>query len=186
MTTSPRPDTRQALLVAASQMLAAGQEPSLAEIATAAGVGRATLHRHFPSRQDLMRALADWALDTLDDAAEAAAAKATSHTQALWAIVEAMIPLGDRYHILIHAPLAEGDTSLAERLRQQESDMVSLIRSAQDEGAFRPGLPATWISAVLDALIYTAWEQVQRGELAANAAGPLLRETLLSGCGDKP
>ena len=45
---------------------------SLADVAKRAGVGRATLHRHFPGRPELMRALAKIAMTELDKAIEEA------------------------------------------------------------------------------------------------------------------
>ena len=53
-----RARTRQAILSAAIEVL--GQNPSaaLSDIAAAADVGRTTLHRYFPERSDLLRAVA--------------------------------------------------------------------------------------------------------------------------------
>ncbi|NWF70773.1 MAG: helix-turn-helix transcriptional regulator [Chloroflexi bacterium] len=53
---------RSELLNAASQLLALKPTASLAEIAAYAQIGKATLHRYFASRQDLMLALGDRAL----------------------------------------------------------------------------------------------------------------------------
>jgi serine phosphatase RsbU (regulator of sigma subunit) len=53
--------SREAILVAAAA-LAGDRRMSMAEVAAAAGVGRSTLYRHFPSRTALQRALAERAL----------------------------------------------------------------------------------------------------------------------------
>jgi len=53
-------DTRERILASARRLFATGLEAdtSLAQVAREAGVSRATLHRHFGSRQDLLEAVA--------------------------------------------------------------------------------------------------------------------------------
>jgi len=51
--------TRQAILDAAHDLLQQDPEVSHAAIAEAAGVGRASVYRHFPERQDIVVALLD-------------------------------------------------------------------------------------------------------------------------------
>ena len=50
--------SRRAILDAASGILARDRSASMSAIATATGIGRATLHRHFPTRNDLISAIA--------------------------------------------------------------------------------------------------------------------------------
>jgi serine phosphatase RsbU (regulator of sigma subunit) len=57
---------RAKILDAARRLLADNQEPSMGEIAAAAGLGRGTAHRHFPTRDDLMDAVRRQARDDAD------------------------------------------------------------------------------------------------------------------------
>ena len=102
MTKSIRPPARQAIIEAAFQVLNADPSASLATIASSAGVGRATLHRHFSGRTELIHALALQATEELDSAANQAAKNARSHADALHRIMRAIIPLGDRHGFLTH------------------------------------------------------------------------------------
>ena len=49
--------SRARILEAAKELLEGDARATMAEVAAAAGVGRSTLHRHFPTRMDLVRAL---------------------------------------------------------------------------------------------------------------------------------
>src|SRR3954454_3768233 len=56
----PRADaarSRARSLEAAARLFADNPRATMAQVATAAGIGRSTLHRHFPTRADLDRAL---------------------------------------------------------------------------------------------------------------------------------
>ncbi|TGJ95488.1 TetR family transcriptional regulator, partial [Actinotalea fermentans ATCC 43279 = JCM 9966 = DSM 3133] len=60
--TGARARTRRAILDAAVSVFSSNQAASLGEVAQAAQVGRSTLHRYFPERADLMRAVGAEAL----------------------------------------------------------------------------------------------------------------------------
>ena len=49
--------------VAADLLARGGEPPSMSDVAAAAGVSRATLYRYFPTREQLLQALAATALD---------------------------------------------------------------------------------------------------------------------------
>ncbi|MEO8969112.1 MAG: SpoIIE family protein phosphatase [Solirubrobacteraceae bacterium] len=57
---------RAKIIDAARRLLADGGDPSMREIAAAAGLGRGTVHRHFSTRDDLMEAVRRQARDDAD------------------------------------------------------------------------------------------------------------------------
>jgi AcrR family transcriptional regulator len=73
-TRSQRSDARanrEALLTAAIELFGrCGPNAPYEDVAEAAGVGRATLYRHFPTREDLLVAIFDGTLDRLELLAE--------------------------------------------------------------------------------------------------------------------
>ncbi len=58
----PKARTRRLLLETASALLAEGAMPSVAEVASRAGVSRATAYRYFPTRGKLISAVVDFSL----------------------------------------------------------------------------------------------------------------------------
>lgn len=180
MINSIRPTTLEAIVEAAFARLNADPTATLAEIAQSAGVGRATLHRHFKGRADLVQALAERALAETEQAAERASAAATSYTQALRRIMRAMIELGDRHWFLAQETTARSDR-LAEEHARQRDEFLYLIQSAAKEGAFDREMPPAWVEQVYDHLIHAAWEMVRGKEATVNQAAELAWTTFVGG-----
>ena len=178
--------TKIALYEAACLLFAKGASPSLAEIATLAGVARATLHRHFSTREQFLNEMARWALSSIEKAGENASYKAKSFEEAFWLIIKALIPMGDKYHFLIRESQTLNCPKVKRAIEKTDQEMNELIAHLQELGVLSPEMTPAWMSSVVDALIYTAWEQVQKGDLAPNAAPDLVRRTLLGGFGLGP
>lgn len=176
--------TIEAILEAAFAVFEETPTATLADVAAEAGVGRATLHRHFSGRDDLMSALAVQAMRDLDEVFETAAAEAESYTEALRLGMAAMIPLANRAHFLKDWPSAETPELQAEAERQK-AEMIYAIDQAKAEGGFAADVPSTWIAESFDALLYAAWEMVKSEEATARQAADLAWRTLTSGVGGK-
>ena len=178
-----RPSVREAISDAAIDALARNPGASLSDIAARAGVGRASLHRHFRSRGDLVNAITRQCMDEIDAATDEAVEGARTASERLSRMLEAVIPLGDRHHFL--AAEAFDDASLEAR---HEADLVwlgSLVDELREEGAVAPDVPRGWAVANIDAQVWLAWSQIAAGNLApANAPG-LAYRTLLRGLGQR-
>lgn len=175
-----RPTSRDAIIGAAFEVFSRDPSASLSQIAERAGVGRATLHRHFASRKELLEALALIAIEELDDAAEAASAKASNHSEALKLIVFAMIPLGARQSYLA-TELSIDNHEVLEGYQRQSQELLDLIKGCKDEGTLDQTLPSEWIKHAFEGLIYAAWEAVRVKDLTENQAGELVWHTLMNG-----
>lgn len=151
-------------------------------IAEGAGVGRATLHRHFGSRQDLIRELA-WMAIRDNDAAVASIEWGTTASEMLLATLEAIVPLGDRFHFLSKELDVFAEDELAGQLQRQLRELEELVAALKTEGAIAPDVPTAWVVATIDSLIYSAWHAVQQGTIAPRDAPQLVYRTVLQGLG---
>lgn len=154
---------------------------SLAEVAKAADVGRATLHRYFSSRADLFSALARYATRELDDAVSVATQDAQSYSDALHLVMGAIIPLAHRHMFLTQENLQDPD--LVEAHARQSRDLRDLIDAAKKEGALRRDLPTEWIAQAYDHLIYAAWMMIQREDATPRQAVDLAWTQFSQGAG---
>ena len=176
-----KPTSQAAILEAAFQTFSDRPGASLADVAARAGVGRATLHRHFSSREALMTALARAATAELNEAVDAAVADATSHTDGLRLALVAIIPLAQRQWFLAHELAVLQDPGVAAAYDADRSELCAAIDAAKAEGTFDPAVPTRWIAEAYDGLIYAAWEMVRDGDLTAGQAADLAWDTLTQG-----
>lgn len=175
-----RPTTLDAIVEAAFDLFSRDPSASLADVAEKAGVGRATLHRHFTGRADLIRTLALTAIAEMDKAASAASDGAPSASDAFRRILTALIPLGDRYGFLARE-LVDDDRDIDAAYARQMDEIRALIDAAKGEGLFDPTVPTAWIAQAFDHLLYAAWESVRAGDATHAQAADLAWRTLTVG-----
>ena len=182
MTKSLRLSSRDALIEAAFSVFSKNPSAALADVAERAGVGRATLHRHFASRDDLMRALSKIAIKEMDDAVEVACADATSHSEIARLALQALIPLGDRHGFLALETGIE-DPELQAAYEKDQRETAEMVDAAKGEGLFDTSVPTSWIVQAFDHLLYAGWESVKAGETTQDQAAALAWRTLIHGLG---
>ena len=175
-----RPPAREAIIDAAFAVFSRDPSASLSEVAERAGVGRATLHRYFSSRGELVRALARIAIVEMDAAEAAACAGARSYSEALRLCMQALIPLGDRYGFLA-LEMLEDDAELVAEFHRQQKETAEAVEAAKKEGLFDRAVPTSWIVQAYDHLIYAGWESVRVGEATPAQAAQLAWKTLTQG-----
>ena len=84
----------------------------MSEIAVQAGVGRATLHRHFRTREDLVSAIGIRCIEEMNVAVRSEQAVSKGAVDRLRSALRAVIPLGDRYSFL--GSIVSNDSMLLE------------------------------------------------------------------------
>lgn len=164
---------------AAVAVLAQNPGAPISAVAEAAGVGRATLYRHFPTREALLRELALEAIERTDAAVAPIFARGLSSEDSLLGMLEAIVPLGDRFHFLANEWVA--DEEVARQSRRQTQELETFVEHAQGEGLFDAGVSTAWIVASIDALIWAAWASVRDGTVAPRDAASLAYKTLTRG-----
>ncbi|MEM7631087.1 MAG: helix-turn-helix domain-containing protein [Pseudomonadota bacterium] len=172
--------SRDAILEAAFDVFSQNPGASLSDVASAAGVGRATLHRHFAGRDELMVALTLAASQELDVAVEVAVSACETYTDGLRVALRAMLPLAAR-HMFLATETAQNDPRVAAAYAKQRRALADDIEAARAEGAFAPDIPTAWIVEAYETLIYAGWAMVVAGEATPNQAADLAWRTLTRG-----
>ncbi len=159
---------------------------TLANVAEEAGVSRATLHRYFTSRDELIRMLALESIDAIDRACGEIDYYGQSASESLRQTLDAIVPLGAHYSFLaLQGEAVAHDPEVARNLKRQLSQTAELVEAAKAEGTFGADVPTAWIVATIDALIYASWSTVHQGTVAPRDVAKLMFRTLTSGLGPR-
>jgi AcrR family transcriptional regulator len=179
-----RPGTggRPTLLDVAAEVLVGNPAASLASVASAAGIGRTTLHKQYATRQELVVAVAHRALDRSIDAASTVVADAAGD-DVMRKLVTALVPVGAQLAFLFREPSLDNEPAIDKRLGDLDKPIETAIRAAQQAGALRTDRPEWWFVSTLYALVYVAWEGIKVGRLAPLDATELVVGTLIDGLG---
>ncbi len=168
--------TRAAILDAAAHALSEhGGRTSMADVAAAAGVSRATLYRYYADREALLDALASQALA---DAAASLADAGLPVEQAIERIVRALTAVGDRYAVLAREQV-EGDPDEIERL--VAAPMRAVFVRGLESGLFRQDLPADVLLELFGGALVAALKLTQHGQLGLEEASAAAASVFLNG-----
>lgn len=172
---------RTKILQAAGELLATRPTASLGDIAEYAGIGKATLHRYFASREELMLALGYRALELISHAITTSMLERGSAVEALTRLVEALVGLGDKLHFLLSESLLDTHPDFTVADRRTQEPVLRLIQRGQANGELRTDLTAEWILHHMNYAMFAAWQGVHEGTIARRDAARLLVTTLLGG-----
>jgi TetR/AcrR family transcriptional repressor of mexCD-oprJ operon len=165
------------IIESATTLLAVNPGASMAEIAEASGLVRATLYRHFPTRDDLIRAMYAEALDDALKAILSVDPEQGKATDAIARVVDALLVVGDRYRIL--SEQRRGYPELREKERSVGAPLIALVERGRRSGELRDDLPLRWVVAALGSLVNEALRAVGREDIDRAEAGTLVTRTFL-------
>jgi AcrR family transcriptional regulator len=168
-----------AILDAAVEALASDPDASVSAIAKRAGLVRATVYVHFPTREDLIGAITERAIAEATDALKAARPDEGDPEAALERVLVTSWQSLGRYHALVHINTRLGHEHLR-RLHEPVFHLITpLLIRGQQTGAFNPELPIAWMLTVLLELIHAASLSVTSGTLPSDKAQRALVDSTL-------
>jgi AcrR family transcriptional regulator len=137
----------------------------MTDIAREAGVVRATVYVHFPTRESLISAVTRDAIAHAAQAIASADPESGDPVAALERVISATWKMLGQYHALV----AINSQLPAEDLHHQHASALGalepLIVRGQKAGAFRADVPASWHLAALLALVHSASAELSAGRI---------------------
>lgn len=133
MRADARRNRRRLLDAAIGLILEIGGEPSRDAVAQRAGIGIATLYRHFPDQQALLRAVVLDVLDRTIEQGNAALVESTSGAEALRRYMHGAIDTGLGVVNIVHALL--DDSEWPDRRAAAQEVLDRLIEFVRADGA---------------------------------------------------
>jgi TetR/AcrR family transcriptional regulator, mexCD-oprJ operon repressor len=180
-----RSDARRnvaAILEAARTVLASDPTASMAAIAAAAGVHRATVHRHFAAREDLLVALHERALHECLEALTAAREGGGRLGDVLRRITVSFLEIGDRYRVPEWRPNFAPDVDEAEARRAVGEPVMQLFREGSAAGELRTDVDPHALAALWGGMVIGAGQVIATGARTPEDMGAdILRLVLAPG-----
>lgn len=173
---------RAALLDAAADVLAVDPEASLSEVATRAGLGRATLYRHFESRDALRAAIRAEALVRASSALAGAGLPDCDTREGIRRAAAVLVPLGVRFRILLTEGSDTDPDFLAARNEALEPLWGVLARGVEN-GELSRSANIAWLGLVLAGMLMTAVRAAGIDLIDPAEAGDLVADAFVSGFG---
>lgn len=177
----------------------ADPQASMAAVARAAGVSRVTLYSHFPTREALLDAALDRAVDeaaatleALDGGVEGGGVadgrvEEGGVEESLALLIRSSWRVLDRHSAVFAAVSA---ALPPERLRERHDRILApvrrLIARGRERGELRADLSADWLVTVVYSLVHAAAAEVQAGRMTPAEAPEVLTATVLAAVAARP
>ncbi|CAL9391874.1 TetR/AcrR family transcriptional regulator [Streptomyces levis] len=172
---------RDHVLRSAAALLTRKSTATMDEVAKAAGISRATLHRHFAGRDALVRALESLGIAECEAALDAARLDEGTASDAVRRLVGAIEPAAGLLAFLYtENQLFEGEEQNAGWALIDER-ISALFRRGQLDGEFRIDLTPAWLTEALYGLLASGAWLVQSGKGAPKDFPHMIVELLLGG-----
>lgn len=173
------------LKAAALDLLGSGSDPSMGEIAAAAGLSRQTAYSHFSSRQALYDALVTHlvaaAVEVLDaDLPAEPRAGLEVWLDRAWSLIH-------EYPALLNPAVFAGSSRSSDADVMAEHEPVAgglrrVLERAREQDLLPAGASTDWLVAAVIALGHAAGQEVTAGRMRASDAGAAFRSSVLRLC----
>ncbi len=164
-------------MTAGADLLARGGEPpSMADIAEAAGVSRATLYRYYPTRERLLAALTAAGLQTAAARLAQADLETVPVPEGIARLARVVAAAGSKYAAVVSAFDPAGE------VEQQIGTMIqALLQRGIDDGTFRGDLTVDELGFVLGYLLQAAGRMAAERQAGVEKAAALVTSVFLHG-----
>ena len=175
--------TAALILEAASHVLAIrGEAVSMAEVASAAGVGRSTLYRHFPTREALLDELARVALADAGERLAEAKLDSVPPLEALARAIRTLVVVGDRYIVLLEAQVpidpAVTESAVVAPIRR-------VLKRGQADGVIRTDIGAESLLDLLGGLIIVGSRLAVERHAGVEETAAMIQRVFIEGAGTR-
>src|SRR4051812_20556306 len=148
-------DTRRRILDVALEVLGRNPDAGMGDIASAAGVVRRTVYGHFPNRTDLVRTLAQRAVDEIV-AVLGEIDTSDGAPETVWVdFVGRLWPLTHRYRVLLALRRGVYGKEIHALLEPVDKILADLVHRGQDSAVFGRHLPAGVLSQIAYAAVFS-------------------------------
>lgn len=163
----------EAIVEAASRVLAEDPSASVQDVAAACGLHRATVHRHFASREELIHAVRVQAFrETQAEVSRLAEDDGLEPLVALERIALALFEVGDRYRIYrFTTTLGPGIDEERDNVR---APMSVVIKRAQKAGGLRKDITVPLHVAAFGGLVFGMLPEIAAGNVSSKKAARLV------------
>jgi|GEM_PF-656045 len=166
----------------AAEVLSKRPDATLQSIATAAGISRTTIFHRYPTRDDLLEALAKDALERIGDVMAGVPDDDVGDLGAVMSEVTAgLMPLGPRTTFLRIVPGLGNELDM--HWERAVTPLAIYVHKVQSLGLLRTDQPPRWLVASYIGLLFAAWDEIAEGEIGTAHAARLILQTWLSGSG---
>jgi TetR/AcrR family transcriptional regulator, mexCD-oprJ operon repressor len=177
----------EAIVSGALDALASDPDASMAEIARRAGVVRATIYMHFPTRDALLDAVMEYSVGQVAEATKGAEPTRGEPKEALERVILATWrQLGQSHSVLALNISRLSAKELQRRHLPVTSQFIPLLKRGQAAGAFRSDVSAEWLIAVVRAIVHTASLELQGGRLSQSTVERTMLSTALAAISPPP
>ena len=169
----------EAILDAVERLLEQGGEPTIVAVAGEAGVSRVTVYAHFTTRDQLLEAVVERAVNRSTHAIDAVEPERGPPLEALRRVIEVGWRDLDRNGAIAQAAAEQLTPEVLRRSHHAAHQRLrKLIERGRRSGDFRTDMPAEWLVAAFHALIHAAGDEVRAGRMRAPAALAALQKTV--------
>lgn len=180
--------SREDVLGAALRTLNVTPTASMADLATAAGISRATLHRHFASREALVRELGERSLrrweqtqEECDIEAAAASGDPDLIRERAVTMLRRLVDDASEFGFTLVDDVLYAIPEIGRRTDELFDREVAFWAAAQDAGVLRAGPPARWVGHAAYGLLVASREALRAGDVAPRDLHDLVVTTFLTG-----